>query len=76
MLLLKACPRCHGDLALEVELRVGYLYCVQCGHTLTSAQERALGVHVNRHGLTHRMTASVETPEVHARALVGSLPAS
>jgi Zn ribbon nucleic-acid-binding protein len=76
MLLLKACPRCQGDLALEVELRVGYLYCVQCGHTLTSAQERALGVHVNRHGLTHVMNVPTERSAGQDRTLLGSLPAS
>ncbi len=53
MLLLKGCPRCHGDLALDRDARTAFLYCVQCGHILSTAQETALRVHTTRHGLTH-----------------------
>lgn len=53
MLLLKACPRCHGDLAMDSDRRCGYLDCVQCGHILSRDEERALGVRCNKHGLMH-----------------------
>ncbi len=53
MLWLKACPRCHGDVVLERDSRTIYLECVQCGHILSAAQERALGVHTSAHYLTH-----------------------
>jgi len=53
MFLLKSCPRCQGDLVLDYDVRTAYLYCVQCGHVLSAAQERALGVHATRNGLLH-----------------------
>jgi hypothetical protein len=53
MLLLRSCPRCHGDLAVDCDRRAAFLYCVQCGHTLTLAQERALGIRATRRGLIH-----------------------
>jgi hypothetical protein len=53
MFLLKSCPRCQGDLALDYDCRAAFLYCVQCGHVLSEAQERALGVRVTRNGLIH-----------------------
>jgi len=51
MLFLRACPHCHGDLAFEQDRACGYLECVQCGHVLSTAQERALGVRVSRLGI-------------------------
>lgn len=53
MLTLKACPRCGGDLVLERERRCGYLACVQCGHVVSVAQERGLGVRVSAQGMAH-----------------------
>ncbi len=53
MLLLKACPHCHGDLALEQDYSCGYLTCVQCGHILSAEQEHALGYRVTKLGLLH-----------------------
>lgn len=44
MLVLKACPRCHGDLILEVTRDTDYYECLQCGHVLSMAQERLLGI--------------------------------
>ncbi len=44
MLVLKACPRCHGDLILEVGQDTDYYECLQCGHVLSTAQEYLLGV--------------------------------
>ena len=51
MLLLKACPHCHGDLTAERDGRCAYFECVQCGHTLSRDEERALGVHLARSGV-------------------------
>lgn len=51
MLLLRACPHCHGDLASEEDDHTGYLCCVQCGHILSTAEERRLGVRVTRKGV-------------------------
>lgn len=31
-LMLKACPRCHGDLSLETDRWGTYWGCLQCGH--------------------------------------------
>ncbi len=36
---LKKCPRCSGDLREELNTLVA---CLQCGYTLTHAQEAAL----------------------------------
>jgi hypothetical protein len=44
MLVLKGCPRCHGDLMLEVAPDADYYECLQCGHVLSFAQEQWLGV--------------------------------
>ncbi len=44
MLVLKACPRCHGDLMLEATLDADYYECLQCGHVLSLAQEHVIGV--------------------------------
>lgn len=40
---LHCCPRCDGDVFLEDDPMAGsFLVCLQCGHTLTDAEERAL----------------------------------
>ena len=57
MLLLKACPHCHGDLSFERDRRCAYLECLQCGHILSLEQEKALGVRSSRRGLVHRELA-------------------
>lgn len=44
MLVLKACPRCHGDLVLEMSPGADYFECLQCGHVLSGMQERQLGI--------------------------------
>ena len=59
MFWLKACPRCSGDLQRVRELGETYVSCLQCGRTLTAAQEQALsqtsrGAQV--HGSSHRST--------------------
>lgn len=54
MLLLRACPHCHGDLASEEDAHTGYLCCVQCGHILSAVEERRLGVRVTGTGV-HRL---------------------
>lgn len=44
MLVLKACPRCHGDLVLEYSPPADYYACLQCGHVLSTEQEHLLGI--------------------------------
>lgn len=44
---LKGCPRCRGDLFEEPALGIPilvthYITCLQCGHVLSVAEERAL----------------------------------
>jgi hypothetical protein len=34
MLWLKACPRCHGDLALAEDMYGRFVSCLQCGYIL------------------------------------------
>ncbi len=53
MLLLKACPHCHGDLVFERDRTCGYLECLQCGHVISADQERALGLRVTTAGILH-----------------------
>jgi hypothetical protein len=67
MLLLKGCPRCHGDLTLESDGDVTYLECVQCGHIITRSQERAMGLRTTRFGLEHVLHDGVALEE-HAPA--------
>jgi hypothetical protein len=71
MFLLKSCPRCQGDLALDYDSRTAFLYCVQCGHVLSVAQERALGVRATRNGLIHTAAFRYE-PVAQQRELVGA----
>ena len=32
MLMLKACPRCRGDLYIDRDIYGQYKQCIQCGH--------------------------------------------
>lgn len=52
MWFLKACPRCHGDLVFDEDREGAFLLCIQCGHVLSAAQEQALGVRVDQHGVS------------------------
>jgi hypothetical protein len=61
MLLLKACPHCHGDLVYEQDRACGYLICVQCGYVLSTAQERALGYRVTALGALRTRSGSHST---------------
>jgi Zn ribbon nucleic-acid-binding protein len=76
MLLLRACPHCHGDLALEEERDCGYLSCVQCGHILSRFEERALGVTATQNGIRHVVALRPKHPPMLAEerhpTLVGS----
>jgi hypothetical protein len=70
MLVLRACPHCHGDLALEQDRRCTYLECVQCGHVLSLAQEKSLGIRTSRRGLVHytsRQSTALDTTPLAAR---------
>ena len=42
MFWLKRCPQCGGDLMDESDVYGTFIGCLQCGHMLTSAEERAL----------------------------------
>lgn len=72
MLFLKSCPRCGGDLVAERDEECGYLACVQCGHVLSQAQERALGARLTRRQAVcvHQMAAPA-----HALSRRDALPA-
>ena len=39
---LRACPKCGGDLELQLDLTGAYVQCVQCGLELNPSQERLL----------------------------------
>ncbi len=39
---LKACPRCGGDLLLESDSYGSYIGCLQCGYILKAEEERSL----------------------------------
>lgn len=32
MLMLKSCPRCHGDLNVDRDMYGPYVECIQCGY--------------------------------------------
>lgn len=72
MWLLKACPRCHGDLALERDARCVYLGCVQCGHILSREEEQALGVRPGKRGLTHLADHPMDVAATHPPELAES----
>jgi hypothetical protein len=40
MFILKACPRCHGDLIGESDVPGDYMSCLACGHLLTAEEEQ------------------------------------
>ena len=40
---LRACPKCGGDLKLEVEITGAYVQCIQCGLELDPGQQRRPG---------------------------------
>lgn len=69
MLLLKACPRCGGDLSVDHDRDCGFLECVQCGHILSRQEELALGVRITRRGVLQRggrpMRVNVHTGAPH-----------
>ncbi len=44
MLLLRACPRCGGDMSLECEQGCAYFECLQCTHVLSLVQERQMHI--------------------------------
>jgi Zn ribbon nucleic-acid-binding protein len=62
MLLLRACPRCHGDMVLEEDRRCRYFECIQCAHVLTVSQEKALGVReeVRQHARSQHLAQRAE----------------
>ena len=39
---LRACPKCGGDLELQLDVTGAYVQCVQCGLELNPVQERLL----------------------------------
>jgi len=43
MVLLKACPRCRGDLLVEELLGEVELVCLQCGHRSPARREAPVG---------------------------------
>jgi hypothetical protein len=61
MLLLKACPHCHGDLVFEQDRASGYFTCVQCGHILSTDEEHTLGYRVTTLGPLHACAESHRT---------------
>ena len=42
MFWLKSCLRCRGDLSGNFDVYGSYIYCIQCGHYLTEAEEANL----------------------------------
>jgi hypothetical protein len=66
MWLLKACPRCHGDLVFCVDRQSAYLECLQCCHVLSSAEEHMLGVRARRTGIAHHPAGRSRRREVGA----------
>lgn len=73
MMLLKSCPRCGGDLSVEHDHACSFLECVQCGHILSRAQEKALGVRVSARGViehaAHRQARGTNKPDQRSPAL-------
>jgi hypothetical protein len=73
MLLLSACPRCHGDMVLEEDKRYRYFECLQCAHVLTVSQEKVLGVceEVRQHARPQHLAHRAQT-HVHEAATFSS----
>ncbi len=42
MFWFKACPRCRGDLHEERDIHGPYIYCIQCGYSLSTLEEERL----------------------------------
>ena len=61
---LRACPKCGGDLELQLDITGAYVQCVQCGLELNPGQEGLLRQ-------LHRIPAG--TPAALAQAASGSL---
>ncbi len=70
MLLLRACPRCGGDMVLERERGYAYFECLQCTHVLSLAQERSM--HVSARQMAAQMVAPHEHPSRNERAKVAA----
>jgi hypothetical protein len=69
-MLLKSCPKCRGDLALERDVRTGTedLVCLQCGYTARPDERAQLLVrYLNRRG-TPRTTMSAPAGVARRRA--------
>ncbi len=73
MLLLRACPRCQGDLELIDDEQGAFLSCLQCGHILSRVEERELGVRATHHGISH--VRNRELMRDQPRELVANHPA-
>jgi len=62
VLYLKACPRCKGDLAENVDMYGPYRECLQCGYmvdledatTAKKVEEKLISTEGYRHGRTAR----------------------
>ncbi len=61
---LRACPKCGGDLELQLDITGAYVLCVQCGLELNPAQERLI---------RHLDPVPVAPPEAVAAVASGSL---
>ncbi len=59
---LKACRRCGGDLFLERELEGDAIRCLQCGATLTLAQQHAAGLRPPRRPTARPISTSPAPP--------------
>jgi DNA-directed RNA polymerase subunit M/transcription elongation factor TFIIS len=46
MILMKSCPRCHGDMMREEILGEVELVCLQCGHRTSAETEQSWRVRV------------------------------
>ena len=64
MLLLRACPRCGGDMVLEREQGRAYFECLQCTHVLSLTQERSMHISARQmaaHRVEHREKQKIMT---------------
>ena len=64
MFWLQSCLRCHGDLSANADKYGGFIYCMQCGHYLTEAEEANLKAAAAHDETSSRKTAKKpsETP--------------
>lgn len=56
----KTCPRCNGDLVLELDLHGDYISCVQCGGILSERQKLKLLNWTNSPSYYSRVLAASE----------------